>query len=294
LGLVWISGFWVRSGCHGFAVVSAPSGKIEVPLVCTYSRLRNNASGLIGVLPGPVFRPNFWPIASGFGPEMGPRRAPPSAVPFLDPFRCRKICMKTGPGRTPIKPEALLRNREYTHFNSLFHICSSCRSPTDVPSMLSAAAIEASEAFTAGVLDECGSPTEPPSPDVIPELPPDIVFEVGGEEPALRASLLHTSAVAAPRPVPKSALQGQKKAPGAALQAPEVENRTRDPPAGGGGGGKSKGKTMGDCHRPTTSSKATSGQPKKTPDCLQVPSWVPESGLDLNPAPWPFNRVQGS
>ena len=66
------------------------------------------------------------------------------------------------------------------------------------------------------------------------------------------------------------------------------------PQRGGEGGGKSKGKTMGDCHRPTTSSKATSGQPKKTPDCLQVPSWVPESGLDLNPAPWPFNRVQGS
>jgi len=82
-------------------------------LKCVYSRLRNNASGLIGVLPGPVFMQIFRHrngskkgTAEG-GALLGPTSGPnPLAMG-------QKFGLKTGPGRTPIKPEALLRNREY-------------------------------------------------------------------------------------------------------------------------------------------------------------------------------------
>ena len=57
------------------------------------------------IVPGAVFALIFGPIARGFGPEMGPQRARPSAGPFWSPLRGRapslyapNIGPKIGPG----------------------------------------------------------------------------------------------------------------------------------------------------------------------------------------------------
>ena len=80
-----------------------------------YSKSCNNASGLIKIIPGPIFGPILGSIPWGSGPKMCPKRAGAllGHISGPDPNGMYpKIGPKIGPGRILIKPEALLRDLE--------------------------------------------------------------------------------------------------------------------------------------------------------------------------------------